>query len=297
MQFALVPPGGRAVNYDGLAFDGYGNLWGSKPGPGAFWDLDLINPATGTGTTVYNNIPPWLTDLASTPVCGGASTDEQGDLGDAPDSTNHFAANMTAYPAVTAQYPSVFDTTSGLPPGPFHRISADSWLGPSISQEADADLFPDQDAITNIDPPTNAPDRDGFDDGISLPLSLPQCQLTQFQYTINIAGPQMNRYTNVWFDYNRNGIWGDLIQCTYQGQPYTVNEWAVQDQITNLGPGTHIVTTPSFRSLDNTSSLWMRISLSETYAPGPDGSGYVGGYEIGETEDRLLTWFGNSQYQ
>lgn len=296
-QFRLRPGGGRPVNYEGLAFDGYGRLWGSNVGAGGWWNLDLINPSTGVGTTVWNQLPPYITDLASTPACNAGGTDEQGDLGDAPDSTNHFAVSMAAYPAVTAQFPSVYDTATGLPPGPFHRLSGDSWLGALLAQEADADVFADQETLTNIDPPTSAPDRDGSDDGITLPLNLPQCQLTQFQYTINVAGPQMYRYTNAWFDFNRNGIWGDQIQCTFQGQPYTVSEWSVQYQITNLGPGAHLITTPSLRSLDSQTSLWMRITLSETSAPGPDGSGYIGGYEIGETEDRLLNWIGSAQYR
>lgn len=43
----------------------------------------------------------------------------------------------------------------------------------------------------------------------------------------------------------------------------------------------------------------MRITLAETVAPpgAADGRGYNDGYEIGETEDYLITPFGDSQYK
>ena len=40
------------------------------------------------------------------------------DLGDAPDSTNHAAVAMAAYAGVQADFPTVFDATTGLPEGP-----------------------------------------------------------------------------------------------------------------------------------------------------------------------------------
>ncbi len=296
-HFFLRPPGGRAYNYDGLAYDGYGRLWGSwKPPAGGAWTLDLVNPTTGMGTPTWG-ILPWMTDLASTPACGECAVDEGRDFGDAPDSTNHFVTPMTAYVGVQALFPTVYDAATGSPSGPMHRLSGDSWLGTIVTNEADADLLPDQDGLTNIDPPTDSSDRDGGDDGVVFPVSLPQCQLTQFQYRVNVSGPQMNRYVNVWFDFNRNGQWGDQIQCSYQGQPYTVAEWAVQNQITNLGPGVHTLSTPVFRALDPQDRLWMRITLSETDAPAADASGYKNGYEIGETEDFRLTPIGNSEYR
>ncbi|MEZ4832568.1 MAG: hypothetical protein R2873_11315 [Caldilineaceae bacterium] len=76
------------------------------------------------------------------------------DLGDAPDSTNHPAAGMTAYPGpIVARYPTVFDAATGTPPGPRHWLTkADAWLGKDVSGERDADLLPDEDG-----PPTSIP--------------------------------------------------------------------------------------------------------------------------------------------
>src|SRR5689334_18847464 len=95
------------------------------------------------------------------------STTPPGDLGDAPDSTNHFGVGMAAYPAVLARYPTVFDPATGAPSGPLHiNPAGNGWLGAAVSREADADLLPDADGVTNIDPPTNTANRDRFDDGV-----------------------------------------------------------------------------------------------------------------------------------
>ena len=42
------------------------------------------------------------------------------DLGDAPDSSNHWGMPMTAYPGVPALFPTVFDSPFGQPRGPKH---------------------------------------------------------------------------------------------------------------------------------------------------------------------------------
>jgi len=199
---------------------------------------------------------------------------------------------MTTYGGISASFPSVFDPATGAPQGPVHWAPGqDTWLGAGVSAEQDADKLPDADTWTNIDPATNAANRDGGDDGVVFPISLPQCQLSQFQFTLNITGAVMGRYANAWFDFNRNGQWGDQIQCVdpVTQQTVTVNEWAVQNQLTSLGPGIHTVTTPQFRSLDVDASLWMRITVAEAPSPAADGRGVRFGYEIGETEDYLLT--------
>jgi hypothetical protein len=114
---------------------------------------------------------------------------------------------------------------------------------------------------------------------------------------MTVVGALRDRYVNVWFDFNRNGQWGDQIQCTYQGQPYTVDEWAVVNQLTRVGAGPHVITTPQFRSLDPEAELWTRITLAETTAPAADGRGYDHGYETGETEDYLILPRGDSEYE
>ncbi len=264
---------------DGLAYDGFNRLWAKSAGA-----LYAVNVAGGWSFHMW--VPAGITDLASTP-CRGSNA-PRADLGDAPDSTNHYAVGMTAYGGVQASFPVVYDMSTGFPQGPRHHAPRQySWLGDDVSAEADADMLYDEDVITNIDPPADAPDRDGADDGVLFPIHLPQCQMTAMSYRLR-AGGQIDHYSNVWFDYNRNGQWGDQIQCMYQGQPYTVNEWAVQNQMTNLGAGLHVVSTPQFRSLDVDSDIWMRISVAEAPAPASDGRGVQFGYETGETEDYLV---------
>ncbi len=229
------------------------------------------------------------------PVPGDSS-----DLGDAPDSTNHVGKAMTAYPAggppgVGARYPAVFDPLTGLPKGPLHvQPRADSWLGERVTLEKDADQLPDEDAVTNIDPRTDTPDRDKADDGAKVPVPAPHCVRTVFKYTVTIAAgaPKVGRYVNVWFDWNRDGDWEDAFECAKSGD---APEWAVQNQLVTLGPGTYVLETPAYLPWNppggNISEIWMRISLADQVAPRApatslaDGRGPDAGYKYGETED------------
>ncbi len=289
-------PAAPRNNFSGLAFDGMGRLWGSDFA-GAM--LNLVNPATGIGVPTFP-LPAAaaVLDLASD-ECNSCTGEDERDLGDAPDSTNHFSVTMQAYAGVAAAFPTVRDLATGLPAGPFHRLlSQDSWLGDAVTNEEDADLLPDADLVTNLDPPTDVANRDGADDGVQFPVSLPPCQMTQFTYRMRVASGIRDRYTNAWLDLNHNGQWGDTFTCQDQGQVHTVSEWVVQDQLTTLGAGIHTITTPAFRSVDPEAETWMRITLAETTAPpAGDGRGYDDGYEIGETEDYLLQPRGDSLYK
>nr|BAL59487.1 hypothetical protein HGMM_OP4C123 [Candidatus Acetothermum autotrophicum] len=218
------------------------------------------------------------------------------DLGDAPDSTNHPNKPMTAYTSVPAKFPTVFDPATGTPPGPKHLAPKKlAWLGKDVSFENEADLLPDADTVTNIDPSTNAADQDKFDDGVVLPIAIPMvCGQTQFNYTVT-STTAAKLYVNVWFDFNRDGDWNDPIQKCPLGPAVTgsFTEWAVQNQlITVSGPGTFTFTTP-FGAANPTKGqdMWMRITLTDqpiAPAQGADGSGPAGGYQFGETEDYLL---------
>jgi len=283
------------VPVDGLAFDGFGRLWASALGT-----LYLATPsgAARGALAPTSPIPPTIKDLATTPQCI-TEAEELGDLGDAPDSTNHPAKVMTAYAGVNAGFPTVFDVATGSPEGPIHVVvGADSWLGVGVTEEKDADLLPDADGITNIDPLLDVKDRDGQDDGVSFPISLPQCQQTQFQYTVNVVGPTRTRYVNAWIDFNHDGDWADTLTCTDGGgQPRSVPEWVVQDQVTNLAAGVHVVATPPIWSVDLDDDVWLRITLAEGPTPGTDGRGPSDPYEIGETEDYLLHNVTADEYQ
>jgi PKD repeat protein len=222
-----------------------------------------------------------------------------GDLGDAPDDTNHSGSVMTAYPGVNAIYPVVFDPAAGLPQGPKHwQPRADAWLGPTVTLEFDADLLPDQDVVTNIDPPSDTPDRDKGDDGVNVPVPAPHCERTWFTYTVTIppGSVGMDRYVNVWFDWTQDGDWLDTPYCP-PPIGHNTSEWAVQNQLipSGLPPGTYVFATPVyvawFPQPADPEEIWMRISIAEQTAPlvpgtsMADGRGPANGYQYGETED------------
>ena len=223
----------------------------------------------------------------------------ENDLGDAPDSSNSYPLSpMTAYPGVTASYPSVY--RAGSPPyGPIHwQPTALAYLGASVTLENEADIGADQDPTNNIIPWANTADLDRGDDGVQLPLSLPSLTMTTFNYGVTVVSQQPNvtLFVNVWCDWNRDGDWDDIIQLP-GGQ--IVQEWAVQNQ--NLGspaPGVYTFTTPQFLPWNPAGAammpMWMRVTLSEqrwnpSGLPGDGGSGPMVGYAFGETEDYYFT--------
>jgi hypothetical protein len=225
------------------------------------------------------------------------------DLGDAPDSSNTAGVPMTAYPkggplGVQANYPTVYRI--GSPPcGPVHwQPKAVAYLGNGVSLENEADIGPDEDGTNNIDPRNDSPDLDKADDGVAVPLVLPHCELTSFDYRVTVVPlatiepPPL--YVNVWFDWNRDGDWNDVLQCP---DGTMVPEWAVQNQLLQfVTSGTYNVTTPAFTcwhppGVQAEDPIWMRITLSEQQwgmvlsAAGAGGDGPAAGYEFGETED------------
>lgn len=215
------------------------------------------------------------------------------DLGDAPDSTNHGGAPMTAYPGpVMGQYPTVFDPATGAPQGPRHRFPrADAWLGAKVSGERDADLLPDEDLATNMQPSADVADRDNYDDGIAKWPTLKQCTQTDMAVNVTVVGGLQTRYINAWIDWNRDGDWEDSFEC-----PGTVvSEWVVQNHVTNLNNGAVAVPLPPFLAVDLPNLpdklRWLRVSIAEQPAPAnpatqrADGRGYPLGYRFGETED------------
>ena len=228
------------------------------------------------------------------------------DLGDAPDSTNSFSASMTAYQGVQANFPTVYG--AGSPPhGPIHRHpKALAFLGQSVSLESEADVGPDGDWVNNIEPQSDAANLDGADDGVKMPLVLVHCKPNTFDYVVTVIDPlHRSVYVNVWFDWNRDGDWDDVMKCPDVVGTVAVAapEWAVQNQQLHLsGPGVFTFTTPRFMAWlppqveAEPSARWMRITLSErkwapfagvygVVAPNAGGSGPAGGYQYGETED------------
>jgi len=229
--------------------------------------------------------------------CQGASgEDVKTDLGDAPDSTNNFSNSMVAYQSTQGHFPTVYDDGSGAGPhGPVHlNETAVAILGGRISGESEADTGPDDDNTNNILPFQNSADLDWADDAIEMPLSLPNCGWTQFDYEVAIFDPDVDLWVNVWLDFNRDGDWDDVVECS-DGR--MVPEWAVQNQfLYDLPEGLNQVTTPGFMSVHPKNAperIWMRITLAEqpwTGGSNPGergnaGSGPVEKYQFGETED------------
>ncbi|MHC4166991.1 MAG: GEVED domain-containing protein [Planctomycetota bacterium] len=232
--------------------------------------------------------------------CEPAATPDKPDLGDAPDSTNNFGNSMTAYPkgvftGPRGHFPTVFDDGSGVGPhGPAHLNSqVVAYLGRQITRETEADTGPDEDGINNIRPQSNWPDEDGGDDGVVLPLNLPNCGWATIDYNITVVAPGTDLWVNVWLDFNRDGDWDDTLTCPRGPAP----EWAVQNQfLFDLPAGLNQITTPAFLSShpkNTPEDIWMRITLSEKPWTGGSNPGELGNagsgprtkYEIGETED------------
>jgi hypothetical protein len=249
--------------------------------------------------------------FASTPARAQSSTPLRGDLGDAPDSTNHLLTSMFAYPfnsSIEAHYPTVFDPQLAGPQGPIHALPYQrAWLGGLVSKEYDADLLKDEDSMTNINALGYIPENqfagwanyDLADDALfGQHLVLPQCAPTSFTYRISGAAdaPTDGNYVNVWLDWNRDGDWNDTIKCVDRsGQQKVAPEWAVVNYPVPVTAGKATsVNTPLFVSAhanEDETRLWMRITLNASVIPAErsDGSGPPSGYLYGETEDYLLS--------
>jgi uncharacterized repeat protein (TIGR01451 family) len=233
------------------------------------------------------------------------------DLGDAPDSTNHGTATPTgtpmwAYPGVLAHFPTVYDPTlpGNAPLGPIHWDAKGTWdcvwLGADVSIEGEADTGWDQDMSplgNNIQPDQQISNRDA-DDGVAnvalqSQYSCGQTSVT-FSATNALSTQQAQVYINVWFDWTHDGDWDDTPDtgdCLAGVLP--VPERAVQNHIVILTPGLNSgLMTPTFWFLTPLpgQTIWMRIMLTviPVSASNSDGSGPVGGYEYGETEDYEL---------
>lgn len=239
-----------------------------------------------------------------TPSTALAQKSADADTGDAPDSTNQVNQKLETYPGsgMVANYPTTFADPAGVT-GPIHWYpTLDAWLGDKVSGEQDADLLPDSDGLTNIDPVLGIADQDGLDDGVDVDsIFMDQCKRIEFRYHVTVAANNgFDRYLNIWLDFNRDGDWDDTLTCVNDGKTVQVPEWAVQNDMgaTALGPGFYTFSTPTMWVTNPPTPdrpLWMRVTLSEQKAPispvtgTADGRGIQYGYRIGETEDYLLT--------
>ena len=131
--------------------------------------------------------------------------------------------------------------------------------------------------------------------------------MTQLQFcATNGQSTPVNAYVNVWFDWNRDGDWDDLLRCAVD--PVTdalVRSGRFKTMSLVGAPGFNpSLFTPLFRSIVR-SRLLEYLDANNTYrcasmrriteVPfsnpldlGKGGSGTVGGYQFGETEDYFL---------
>ncbi len=218
------------------------------------------------------------------------------DMGDAPDSSNHSGANMTAYPSggpagVIANFPTVFGAPA--PFGPHHVNARAVFLGPLSSGELEADMLADQDFINNLLPATDKPDLDAADDGLVPPVVLPHCGGGAMTLAFSwFAGAPPQMFLNIWCDWNRDGDWNDVMPCP---DGSSAPEWACQNMPVPVGVPTLAVGIKSWHPSLEKQPLWVRITLAEQPWPGPQGFSGAGGdgpqigYQFGETEDYYLT--------
>ncbi len=234
------------------------------------------------------------------------------DLGDAPDSTNHFMVGMSAYKGVPADFATVIDASARVQ-GPAHADPLPFHLGKSASREANADIGPDADPGNNILPATDRANLDLHDDGVAAGrLTFHHCQRAEIPIQIFIsaaAAAQLEQgtgYLNVWVDGTRNGAWGEAVECVVQdGEAaryafeHVVIDYPVD--VAALGPGLHTLVVPTSQAVlwpDDRAEkpAWIRVTLSErpankTLSAGGvtygDGRGYELPFRLGETEDYL----------
>jgi hypothetical protein len=273
-------------------------------GPAAA-DQPCPNPDANPATSVRN--------VLSVPVRGH-------DLGDAPDSTNHAGAPMLAYPGVQANFPTVYDPTTGTPSGPLHADPRPFHLGKRVSLEAEADIGPDQDPRNNIEPAANRPNNDRGDDGIRIdPATLSHCRPATVTAEIFIApgfqaaalAAGVNRgYLNIWIDGTRDGDWADAVQCPAGSPAPRAVEHVLIDapiDLASLSPGMNTLSFTTgpvvWSDADKERAAWMRATLSIEPSAKPlpagdlrygdgrgreDAQGNPQRFRYGETEDYLI---------
>lgn len=307
----FIPLGIAGLDPDSLADDGqldwakWLNITALDPGA-SVWIGPAVQFQARAGANcnpTTNTLQAVITDTGNRQVTASATElvrimiepSPLPDLGDAPASVNHAGAAMTAYVVggtpIPAQFPTVYDPAIAAL-GPMHRQPrAGDWLGDWVTREQNADQSPDEDGAINIAPLLNWPDRDREDDGVAALPPLVHCQPTTLTFRVTVppsAPAQVIYFLNAWFDWNRNGRWGDVVDCDVA----QADEWAVQNFAlpSGLAPGSYVFTTPTFLPWHPAprQPLWFRLTLSEQQTDRRDGSGPSGGYALGETEDYWL---------
>jgi hypothetical protein len=195
-----------------------------------------------------------------------------GDYGDAPD------GGPTNYPepfAQTGQFPSLFSSNGA------RTLQVDqASLGPTISEEVDADDPADPDGGPNL---TNSDSDDGLVDFFITLTAIPPPTTLSVDVVGLPGSPGGTFYINAVIDLNMDGEWGG------RGANGEL-EWVVQNQPVQVSAGnTTSFTSPPF-GFSNGNLLpdgaYMRIALTkETVSGNWEGTGE---FSAGEIEDHVI---------
>ena len=281
--------------------------------------------------SLSNNPAVWLTTLFDADGRGQANGERMGetedylydpnppapsntDLGDAPDSSNHWGSTSTAYTlpvVVPGRFPTVWNSgVAGDASGPKHRnATVEGILGLTITGEDEADNGTDADVITNIKAGgIDTANNDQGDDGWLNPsVTFPHCATTTLKVRVRRGPAAVNNvmYLNAFFDGNRDGDWEGIADCPADGAGAVARawEWVVEDQVVDMTAiplgGFVDLDVPTRQILNTTPELshWVRLTLSDTPAvlnsaltpPRADGRGpqQPASFASGETEDYL----------
>ncbi|MCB0107783.1 MAG: DUF11 domain-containing protein, partial [Caldilineaceae bacterium] len=281
-----------------LVNSGHTAVWDGNVGPAnsPITIKILVRPEQGFGCDQrLVNVAHWISSShdgnSNTVVLRTACRD----LGDAPDSTNHAGAKMSAYTGVEAHFPTVFNVAAPER-GPRHDRPRPFHLGKGVSAEVEADLGFDVDGLNNLEPSANKANQDKADDGLLLStVTLNHCQTGNMRVAVSIDTtaatllPNGVGYLNVWVDSNRDGDWADRVECPQSatGAPGIALEHIVIDMPINaaaLGVGFHTINVNTTGLVAWPADLaqrpaWLRVTLSERPSNKPfttygDGRGY-----------------------
>ena len=162
--------------------------------------------------------PPVKVDTANPALFGVHEFDfvwRPWDVGDAPDSTNHFGAAMTAYPGVQADFPTVIDRGDWTAGWPGMRPPAAA--APGRARGGRAGCGPGAGAAQSRPACQRREPRPLRRRRAIHAWSLTRCQVTSFPVRIFISPAAAARFQqaeakatlNVWLDGNRDGDWAD----------------------------------------------------------------------------------------
>ncbi|MFK7803624.1 MAG: GEVED domain-containing protein [Anaerolineae bacterium] len=238
---------------------------------------------------------------------------KKGDLGDAPDSSNHYdGAEMEAYTGVPAKFPTVHDPALPGLPGPMISDAQPLRLGTWYSYESEADRGPD--AVfssatqgNNIEPLRGISNQDGStDDGLQQrALHVADCDVTTIDLEMHSSPIALdyfsnqsssgNAYVNIWVDGNRDGEWNDVHFCGSDlvSEHIVVNDPVDITTISSSLAHAFSVTTGQV-PWDNGESAsgparWVRVMLTDRPVTLPSNGGSDSTpYLFGEIEDYLI---------